>query len=367
MNCSARWSANGRRKKGPISLEETMGNVISFPVRAPGWTVSYKGVAISSRIETMVLSITYVSHAGGAAPELEIQLEDRDKRWQGRWFPQRGDLVKVAIGYRGERLAPCPSFQVDEVELTGAPDVIHLRCLAAYITDAMRTPNSNSYDGQTLLQAAQTIASKSGFTLDGKAVSPDVSFACNRQNQESDLEYLHRLAREHNYEFTVRGTKMVFYSRPALEQRPSVGILHRGDVLSFHFKAKTHLIYKAAQINYFDPATKTLISHTAEASPPVPTGDTIKLIRRCENGQQAALKAQAELHRRNMLMATATLHIPGNVAMTGGAIATLAGWGTYDGNYFIQSARHRLSRADGYTTEIEARALNFSSDSSAGG
>jgi hypothetical protein len=343
------------------------GGISTHSVRAPAWTVGYRGVAISSRIETMVLSIIYTSHVGGAAPELEIELEDRDKRWQGPWFPQRGDLVDVSIGYANAPLAPCPSFQVDEVELRGAPDVVHLRGLAAYITDPMRTPKSASHDGQTLLQTARNIASSYGFSLDGAAVNPDPAFAALKQNQESDLEFLHRIARENNYEFTMRGKRMVFYSRPALEHRPAVGILHRADVLSFEFKAKTHQLYKAAQINYFDPATKSLISHTAEASPAVPTGDTIKLIRRCENGRQAKLKAEAELHRRNMLEATTRLEIPGNVVLTGGAIVTLDGWGTYDGNYFIMTARHKLSRSAGFTTEIEARALNFSSDAPAAG
>ena len=336
----------------------------SYPVRAPAWTVNYRGVAITSRIEGMVESIICTSHAGGTAPDLEIELEDRDKRWQGPWFPQRGDIIELQIGYRNGALASCPSFQVDEVELRGAPDTVHLRCLAAYITDALRSPKFVGYQGQTLLQVARTVAATHGFTVNGRAVNPDVAFKWRTQVGESDLQFLHRIAEEHNYEFTVRGTQMVFYSRPALEQRPAVGILHRSDVLSFNFKAKTHQIFKAAQVNYFSPVTKSLISATVEASPPVPTGDTIKLIRRCENGQQAVLKAQAELHRRNMLQATATLEIPGNTTMTGGAIVTLGGWGAYDGNYLIQTARHKLSRSAGFTTEIEARGLNFSSNTS---
>ncbi len=68
-----------------------------------------------------------------------------------------------------------------------------------------------------------------------------------------------------------------------------------------------------------------------------------------------------------MLQATTRLEIPGNVVLTGGAIVTLHGWGTYDGNYFIMTARHKLSRSAGFTTEIEARALNFSSDAPAAG
>ncbi len=338
-----------------------MAGALTYAVRAPAWTVAYRGVAISDRIESMVLSIKYVSHAGGASPELEIELEDRDKRWQNRWFPNRGDIVDVAIGYAGEGLVQCPSFQVDEVELKGSPDVVHLRCLAAYITDAMRTPNSTGFEGQTLLQIANQIAAKYGFSVNGAAVNPDATFARVTQNQESDLEFLQRLAGEHNYEFTVRGKQIVFYSRPTLEQRAAVGIIHRTDVLSgFTFKAKTRRIYKTAQINYFDPDTKALISSTEEAFPPVPTGDTIKLVRRCENGQQAKLKAQAELHRRNMLQAEANLPIPGSTLYTGGAIFTCDGFGKFDGNYFIMSAHHELSREAGYKTHLDARSLNFS-------
>ena len=108
-------------------------------VRVPAWSLTYKGVAISKKIERMVESITYISHAGGASPELEVELEDRDKRWQGPWMPTRGDIVALAIGYANESLVSCGSFQVDEVELKLPPDTVHLRCIAAYISDALRT------------------------------------------------------------------------------------------------------------------------------------------------------------------------------------------------------------------------------------
>ena len=254
-----------------------------------------------------------------------------------------------------------PSFQADEVELAVAPDVVRLRCIAAYITDAMRTPNSTGYEGQTLIGIANQIAAKYGLSVNSAAVSPDVTFARVTQNQESDLEFLQRLAQEHNYEFTMRGTVMVFYSRTALEQRQSVGTIYRPDVLpGFKFKAKTRRIFKGAQITYFDPATKTLISSSAAAAPAVPTGDTIKLVRRCENAQQATLKVNAELHRRNMLQATGGGDIPGKTKMGGGVVFTASGFGIFDGNYLVQTARHRLSREAGYKTGIEARSLSFS-------
>jgi phage protein D len=190
------------------------------------------------------------------------------------------------------------NFQVDEVELAGPPNVIHLRCLAAYITDAMRTAKSVSWEANTLLGIARQIAKGYGFTVIGDAVSPDVAFAIQTQNQESDLEFLQRLADSANYEFTVRGNKIVFSSRLSFEQQRSAAIVRRGDVTRFSFKAKTRRIYKAAQVSYQDPKTKTLISATATANPAPANGDTLKIVERCENGQQAKLKAAAIYTRR---------------------------------------------------------------------
>ena len=335
-----------------------MAGAATYAIRSPAWTLNYRGVAIASRIERMVLSITYTSHAGGAAPELEFELEDRDHRWQGPWFPQRGDLVDAAIGYHGERIVSCGSFQVDEVELTGAPDVVHLRCIAAYVTDAMRTRNSTAHENQTLLGIAAQVAAKYGFTVVGAAVNPDVSFARLTQSQESDLEFLHRIAEEHNYDFTVRGQQIVFYSRPALEQRPSLGVVRRTDLTKFSFRAKTRHIYKAAQVSYQDPATKQLITQTAAASPAPPTGDTLKIVARCENGQQASLKAAAALHRHNMLQVTATIVTPGSTIYSAGGKVTMSGFGQFNGDYFIKLARHRLSRSRGFSTELEIRSTS---------
>ncbi len=325
----------------------------TYRVRAPGWTLSYKGVGITGAVDKMVLAVTYTTHMGSRAPSLEVELEDRDKRWQGPWFPQRGDLVTAAIGYAGEALVSCGDFQVDEVELSGGPDVVHLRCLAAYITDAMRTANSTPYEGVTLLGIAKTIAAKYGFTVVGAAVNPDVSFARVTQAQESDLAFLHRLAREHNYEFTVRGQKLVFYSAPALEQQSSIVVLKRSDLERFSFKTKTRHLYKAAQVSYQDPDTKSLITRTVAANPAPPVGDTLNLVRRCENGQQAQLKAESELHILNRLAVTGTLTMPGSTSVTGGVKITVSGFGGFDGDYMVKQARHQLSRRAGYSTEVE--------------
>ena len=230
-----------------------MSSPIAYPVRYPDWILTYSGVNITADISHMVLSISHVDELGGRSGELEITLEDRERRWQGPWFPQQADLVSLLIGYSGELLLPCGEFQVDDLEVEGPPDVFHLRCLPAWITPSLRTRNSFGYENQTLLQIAASIAARHGMTVVGASNQLDVSYLRITQKQETDLEFLHRIAIEHDYDFTVRGAQLVFYSRASLEAQPAALTLYRNAVEHFSFVAKTHRIYKQAQAAYFDP------------------------------------------------------------------------------------------------------------------
>ena len=63
------------------------------------------------------------------------------------------------------------------------------------------------------------------------------------------------------------------------------------------------------------------------------------------------------LHGSNMLRRTARLSCTGEVLLAAGNVATITGFGAYDGNYIIDTARHHLTHQSGYTTTIEARGV----------
>ena len=94
------------------------------------------------------------------------------------------------------------------------------------------------------------------------------------------------------------------------------------------------------------------------AASDAPTGDTLKLTVRCENGQQASLKAMSALHGANMVRTSASFTAPGATVYSAGNSLTITGFGFNDGKYLIESARHRLERTTGYTTECEARRVD---------
>ena len=332
-----------------------MGGAITFPVRTPQWVLTYQGVNITANISQMVTSITYLDRLDGASGLLEVAIEDHERRWQGAWQPVEGDQVNLMIGYSDGPLLPCGDFQIDDLSLIGPPDAVHMGCIATYITPAMRTPNSVGYEHQTLTEIAATIASKHGLNLIATSDSQTPAFGRVTQHRETDVAFLKRLARQHNYEFTIRGKQLVFYSRESLESSSPVTTVSRADLLSFDFRLKTHRIYKAAEVSYLVREDKQLVTQSVAEAAGTPTGDTLKLVMRCENGQQAALKAVSALRAANMVRTHASITTVGGTVYAAGSTMTIVGFGFNDGKYLIESARHRLERTTGYTTDLMMR------------
>ena len=330
-----------------------MASLVSIPTRSPQWVLTYQGINITADVSPMVLSIRYSDYLSELSGEVEIVVEDHDQKWQSSWYPTLGDELALAIGYQGEGLLPCGSFQIDQLELVGPPDTFTMRCLATYITPAMRTRNSVGYEGETLLGIAATIAEKYGLEVVSAPDVIDIAFDRVTQKYETDLAFLKRLALEHDYDFTIRGLVLVFYSRISLEAVAPVETLSRADCERFQFRNRAHTTYRSSQVTYQNPFSKSLIYQSSLAVAPIATGDVLKVVSRCENGQQALIRAQAALRARNMWFIDASLVMPGSIAMASGMTIELSGFGEFDGAYIVLVASHRLDRAHGYTTYIE--------------
>jgi phage protein D len=336
-------------------MEELMSALPGFPPPVPQWTLTYQGVNITADISTMTIEIIYTDRLGGASGDLAVALSDETGLWSGPWAPAQGDVVSLALGYANGAPLPCGDFQVDDLCYESPPDILNLRCLSTYITPAMRTRRNIGYENQNLSQIAAKIAQKYGLNLIAQADATNVSFARITQSGESDLAFLHRIALAYDYDFTIRGGQLIFYSRAALESAPPVATLARSDVIRASFRIKSHRTFQAARVSYQSPYEKSLITQRAASASPIATGDSLVFPARCENGQQALLRAQGALHQANMVRATAAILTPGSAALSAGNTVAIAGFGVNDGVYMISTAAHRVNRHLGYVTELSLR------------
>lgn len=323
-------------------------------VQKPRWVLEYEGKDVSIDVSPYILQITYNDALQGESDDLEINIEDRDHWWKSGWFPQRGDKVRLLIGYEGEALVNCGLFQVDEVELNGPPDTVRLRALSAGVKESLRTKNTVAYENKTLEEIAKGVAKKHSLKLVGTISDAKRKWRPRRitQKEEQDIAFLRRLGETSGVIFSIKDEQLVWHDLDLLDAADTITILKRTDLTRFTFRAKTDQIYKACTVSYHDPKTKKLVTHTEKADG-VTTGDTLKLTTRCEGKADAILKAKAALRGTNGRQIEGTVTLPGVPRLAAGGNVEVAGLGVLDGTYQIVKARHTMTRSGGYTTELD--------------
>ncbi|MDM7320223.1 MAG: contractile injection system protein, VgrG/Pvc8 family [Fervidobacterium sp.] len=319
-------------------------------VRTPIFFIEYEKKDITAYITPFVLSVSYTDYEHGESDEIEIQLEDREHLWKSSWYPNKGDVITLRIGYEGEGLLPCGAFEIDEIEFTAPPDIVILKGLATNIKKSLRQKNTKAYENKTLKQIAEEIAKKHGFELVGEI--ENIRIKRITQKQERDLAFLKRLAEEYGYIFKITDNKLVFYKESKLLEAGTIFVIDRKDMLSFQFRDKTYELYKACEVSYHDPKTKKLIKHIVNADNVV-KGDILKLNVRCENKQQAIIKAKEALRQKNKMQTEGKIEVIGEPRLVAGSNIEIKGLHIFDGKYHIKVARHKIDRARGYTTELE--------------
>ncbi len=321
-------------------------------VRRPIFFLEYEKKDITAYITPFVLSINYTDNVHGKSDEIEIQIEDKEHLWKSSWYPQKGDAITLKIGYEGEPLLPCGSFEIDEIELSAPPDVVILKGLSTNIKKALRQDNTKAYENKTLKQIALEIAKKHGFELVGEI--KDIKIKRITQKQERDIAFLKRLAEDYGYIFKITDNKLVFYEIGKLESANTIFVIDRKDMISYSFRDKTYELYRACEVSYHDPKTKKLITHTEKAEG-ITKGDVLKINERCENKEQAIAKAKAHLHNKNKMQTEGRITLIGNPKLCAGLNIELTGLHILNGKYHIETAKHTIDRHSGYKTELEVR------------
>lgn len=176
-----------------------------YPV--PAWRVTLDGTDLTERIRPRLLELSLSEARGDEADQLDLQIHDHDGRMA---IPNRGALLQVAIGWRGEGLVDKGSFLVDEAEHSGAPDIISIRARSADLTRPMRTRAERSWHDTTLAAVLKDIAGRHGLKtrLDAKLAAREVAHL--DQTGESDVHLLTRLAKRHDAVCTVKAGTLLF-------------------------------------------------------------------------------------------------------------------------------------------------------------
>ncbi len=176
----------------------------------PDFKVIAAGINITSQIGNRLLSLVVKDEAGFKSDTLEVTLDDRDNAIA---LPLLGALLIVFMGYKETSLMMMGMFTADEVAAKGPPDRVTIRGKAMNLSGSIKEQKTRNWDDKTIEDIVGTIAGE--HDLEPKVAEALKPFLYTHldQTDESDINFLTRIAKDHDAIATVKGKALLFIGK----------------------------------------------------------------------------------------------------------------------------------------------------------
>jgi phage protein D len=202
------------------------------------------GKNVTGDVSRFLSQASYTDKIEDESDDVTLTFEDTEAIWQQEWYPTQGDTLTVKLG-NSENMVDCGLFEIDEIELSIAPDMLAVKGIATSISKGLRTKNNKAFEKQTLRKIAEFFAKKHGLKLTGTSGNLQrIILDRKTQKDQTDISFLAGLGKEFGIIFSVRGKQLIFTEVSELEKQPAVVSLDRTNVSSASFRDKTSQTYQ---------------------------------------------------------------------------------------------------------------------------
>ncbi|MEF9955636.1 MAG: contractile injection system protein, VgrG/Pvc8 family [Acinetobacter sp.] len=163
---------------------------------------------LNALITARIISVKVTDNRADEADQLEISLDDSDGALD---FPKRGVKINCKLGWRGNSLHDKGDFIVDECGWGGPADTLTIRASAANFKSNIKTEKSKSFHQKKLGEIAQSIANSNKLKLNITNELANIKIQHIDQTNESDLNFLRRLAKQNSAEMTIKKGQLLIF------------------------------------------------------------------------------------------------------------------------------------------------------------
>jgi uncharacterized protein len=311
-------------------------------VRIPDVQIQWNGKD-ANELRAVLRECTFNDVEHGRADDLKLVFHDTESLWKGEFYPERGDRIKVKLGWKDGDLLDCGTFQLDSfrghAEPTGRGDYITVQAHSAWVKSKLRQANSEVYEDVKLSSLVKKIASRQGFESDFEG--DDVDFTTITQWRSPDADFLRKLAELYGFIFKIADGKFVFYALEKIEEQGEVATFTSEEVRSYDLENHTESEAKTARAVSYDPYKSKLYESTKNAKKSI-VKDEFRLTRRFENTAQSERAAKAAMRRSEYRRTEGTIVLTGNPLVQAGVCIRLKGYRRWDGLYYVDESMHRI-------------------------
>lgn len=351
---------------------------------------------ITQDVSFDLLNCSYTDKIDDEADELSITLKDETGKWAGTWSPTRGDFIRVVFD-TAKGSIDTGKMAIDQLKTSGRPRIFDVSAVNIPLDNTIRrTLKTRTFENTTLSAIGSQIAETNGLNFKYDC-EDNPQYDRSDQKDESDLTYLKKLCKDSGYSIKLFNDLLYIFDQKSFESKPAVTTFQEfgSTVLNWSFNAQQSSRYKAVTVKWRDVKKKTKSSSSSKSSntdevslyltgkgsakAEVTKGNTgVKaeyidytytddsvdesgqiyvLKKRCSSVGEAERLARAKLRELNLHQVTGSLTVVGNTALQAGCVVALEGFGSFDGNFLIESASHSMN-SSGYITTIDVRRVN---------
>lgn len=321
----------------------------------PTFRVVADGADITVLINDRLLLLRTLDKPGMESDEFELRIDDRDGAVT---LPKRGAGIEIYLGYDSKSLARLGRYTVDDIEVSGPPDTLVIRGKASDMRGTGKTTRSGSWESVPLSRIVSDIAARNGW-----APECSVATVVPRADQlnESDFNFITRLAKDHDCTAKVADSKLLVLPRQSGQtvsgKSLSSVIIRRSDVSRWQFRFTDRTTQKAVKAKYQDKKTGELVNLTLDNDdapaglPPVHTDRHIH-----PNKSAAEQAAKARLAAFNRSTAEVRLEMVGRTDLFAERQINAQGFKEgLDGVFLVDSVEQVFTQS-GWSTSVECNA-----------
>lgn len=316
--------------------------------------ILYNGANATTQLAPCLSSFQYVDVASGSSDSISLEINDRERRWIGPWFPVKGDRLQPTIrtmnwfGDGQVSLFPCGTFRVDDFSFQGGPIKMSLDAVAIPADTSFKTTErTETYEKVTLEEIGQTIAGRAGIALFYEADT--ISIDLVEQNNQTDCAFFSDLVNTYGLALKIYDNKLVVFSELIYEARGVKAVLTEAD-FDPGWTWNTTLTGTYTGVNYQYTNSDKNRTYTVTAG----GGDRILSCNEpAGNLAEATTIALAALNKANRGTTTMSITMMARPGLIASDCVQIAGLSRLSGKYYIEKLTHTVG--GGYKMALELR------------
>lgn len=253
----------------------------------------------------------------------------------------------------------CGQFELDTVDASGPPAQLTIKASSLpYSSTIRQTKKTKAWEAYQLSGIVDEMAKGNGLaSMYLSEYNPLI--AREEQTEESDIEFLSRLA--HNAGLSVKATNnmLVVFDQMTYEKLEPVAVFKRGDGSYSKYKLNTTQAdtqYASCRVCYVNPKGELIegIAYVTDYDAEAKNNQQLEIRQKVEDIAEAKRLAAKLLRLHNKYTKTASLTVPGAPELVAGVTVSLKGFGAWSGRYMVKQSKHTIS-GNGYVTQITLR------------